>query len=322
MAILCLLTTAFSAHLKTVPILMCFDDRLGGPAAVVLSSVFENANQNTSYDVFIQIPKDFNPDVKMRIGLLEGVYGNCKINFIDMGSLFQDNPKGWVPHTAYFYTVASRFLPEIKKLVFLDGDVMVRHDLWQLFNVNIDDYYFAAVRDPIERLSYATKYLSKLAIPDFKQYVNSGVLVLNLEKIRSDGVEDKFMIWMKESFERGLFSDQDLINHVCYGKILLLPFKFNVMVNLINIFETYNQSQYAKNCSTPKDWEEARDPVVVHFAGSPKPWRNSKKTIFHEEFWNYAHKTAFYEKLKKEENERKENGKDKKERNENKKSGS
>lgn len=288
--------------LGTIHVVLCTDDALGGPVSVLLTSMFENADKDTFYHVHILIPGNFRPEVKVKIGALEEKFKNCKLDFIDMGNTFS-NFSGNFPPSSNYYILAASLFPDIKKLLYLDADIIVRHDLSQLYGTDIEGYYFAGVLDPVLSYGNNAKRIRRKIVKtrDLGQYINAGVVLLNLEKIREDRIEDEFLKFMeseKQSINKiGFFmSPQDIINHVCYGKILLLPVTFNLMINRINNSQSYEESAYAK-LTTKKYWEDAKDPTIVHFAALPKPWGNdqNRQTVYHEEWKMWLTKTAFYD---------------------------
>lgn len=295
---LCSPTRCNDTQSKVIHVDLCIDNNWGGAAAVLLISMFENAKPNTFYHIYIQVPGNFEQQVKVNISTLENKYKNCKIDFIDMGDKFQDM-SGRFPGSSYYYVLAAGLLPNVKKLLYLDADMIVRYDLSELYETNIEDYYFAAVRDSIEVVrgfEESGKQLKLLKMPDYRQYTNAGMVLMNLEKIREDKLEDKFLKWMtneKENLINGkFFGAQDIINPVCHGKILLVPFKFDAMIGF-NVFKPYEEVPYAWMYTTRKEWEDARDPTIVHFAGGGKPWVNMDESQFYKEWRNYSEKTDF-----------------------------
>ena len=66
--------------MNIVPILFTFDQSLEMPAGVCMTSLLENADTDTFYDIFIlHSPTcDFS---KSRLQELPGIYGNCKLTF-------------------------------------------------------------------------------------------------------------------------------------------------------------------------------------------------------------------------------------------------
>lgn len=104
-----------------------------------------------------------------------------------------------------------RVLPELDKVLSLDIDTIVDADISELWDIDLDDYYLAAVKELHKSVA--------------EPYINAGVMMLNLEKLR-DGTGDK-MIDALNSRPYG-FCDQDVINEHCKGHIYLLPSDYNV----------------------------------------------------------------------------------------------
>lgn len=99
-------------------------------------------------------------------------------------------------------------IPEIPdKLLYLDIDIMVGKDISILYNINIEDYEYAAVRE---------KYGSKLIRPD---YINAGMLLLNMKKIKETKLLEKARELIKT--KKLLFADQDAIFRSTTKKLIL-----------------------------------------------------------------------------------------------------
>ena len=93
------------------------------------------------------------------------------------------------------------------KLLYLDIDIMVGKDISMLYNTDIEDYEYAAVRE---------KYGSKLIRPD---YINAGMLLLNMKKIKETKLLEKARELIKT--KKLLFADQDAIFRSTTKKLLL-----------------------------------------------------------------------------------------------------
>lgn len=114
------------------------------------------------------------------------------------------------------------------KLLYLDIDMMVHDDLRKLYDINIEEVEYAAVKE---------KYGSWLIRPD---YINAGMLLLNIKKIKETKLLEKARNLIKT--KKMLFADQDAIFRSTTKK-MLLPRKFN------------EQSSFNK-----------KDTVICHFA--------------------------------------------------------
>lgn len=98
------------------------------------------------------------------------------------------------------------------KILYLDVDILFQHDVELLYNHDISDYEYAAARD---------HYGKFLIHPN---YINAGVLLLNMRKIRETGLFTKARALLRR--KKLLFADQSAIYRSTTGK-LMLPQKFN-----------------------------------------------------------------------------------------------
>lgn len=114
------------------------------------------------------------------------------------------------------YIFLRLFADEIKeipdKVLYLDADIVVYDDLKDLYNIDISDYDFAASKD----------YFGRWFI-DYR-YLNSGVLLMNLKRMRKDGTLAKCRKMCVE--QKMLLPDQTALNLMCRKK-LYLPRKYN-----------------------------------------------------------------------------------------------
>ena len=101
-------------------------------------------------------------------------------------------------------------MPE--KLLYLDIDMMIHDDISKLYNIDVSDYEYAAVKE---------KYGCWLIRPD---YINAGMLLLNMNKIEETCLLAKARERIKN--KKMLFADQDAIFWSTTKK-LILPRRFN-----------------------------------------------------------------------------------------------
>lgn len=99
-------------------------------------------------------------------------------------------------------------IPEMpEKLLYLDIDMMANDDISKLYNIDISEYEYAAVRE---------KYGSWIIRRD---YINAGMLLLNMKKIKETGLLAKARNLIKT--KKMLFADQDAIFWSTIKKLLL-----------------------------------------------------------------------------------------------------
>ena len=132
--------------------------------------------------------------------LYEEQFGNCK-----------NEGAYCTPYT--LLRLLADLIPQIPdKILYLDIDMMANKDIAELYNVDISNYEYAAVKE---------KYGSVFIWPD---YINAGMLLLNIKKIKETGLLEKARYLIKT--RKMLFADQDAIYRSTTKK-LLLPRKYN-----------------------------------------------------------------------------------------------
>ena len=101
------------------------------------------------------------------------------------------------------------------KVIYLDVDTVINNDLAELYNQDIEDYEVGVVRDVFifgQRLH--------------KTYFNSGVLLMNMKKIKQTGYLEKTRELCRT--KKMLFLDQDALNYAVTSK-KILDKKFNAI---------------------------------------------------------------------------------------------
>lgn len=161
---------------------------------------------------------------------------------------------------------------DLSKIIYLDSDVVVEMDITRLWNIDIKKYAMAVVLDRLVIGSdiQSTKKLN-IGLPlDFNRYFNSGVLFLNLIKIRLEYnmFEDCFSFLM--NYPKAPFLDQPALNYVFQKDCLFLPDEYN--------FYPY-RNDIKSNC-------------IYHFLGRDKPW-NIRKNEIDYLYWKYFKMTPW-----------------------------
>lgn len=197
-------------------------------------------------------------------------YENCSVEFYEIGNQF-DNAHLCIKHitvATYYRLMLPEILPDCDKCIYLDGDTIICNGLLELFLTQMDEKYLAGVRAYIYYDS-ADEHKNRLGIGEKSEfeYVNAGVLVMNLKQMRTDECVDKFLSLLDKNFDS---QDQDILNLVCFGKIQILPFRFNVMTK-------YNKWTWERfgNLASKEEIESGRkNPAIIHYADKIKPWND------------------------------------------------
>ena len=133
-------------------------------------------------------------------------------------------------------TLYRLFLPDmldgIKKVIWLDCDVLVSLDIKELWEIDMKGKTFAGVLDMVAMKYYDSFYRNRMdallkGIPP-DEYINAGVMVIDLERIREKvSFSDVAMKWIIDMGNLAPCTDQDAVNSIFAGDICLLDTKFN-----------------------------------------------------------------------------------------------
>ena len=137
---------------------------------------------------------------------------------VDVTELYEREFGGCPNEQAYCspYTLLRLFADIVEgmpdKLLYLDVDILFNRDITLLYNIDISGYEYAAARD------HYGKYLIN------PNYINAGVLLLNMKEIRKTGLLAKARDLIKE--KKLVFADQSAVYRSTTKK-KMLPQRFN-----------------------------------------------------------------------------------------------
>ena len=286
--------------MNTIPIILAADNNYAPYMSVLMISILKNAKSNPFLDFYLLVPDNFKEEYKNKIEKDCNFYKNKQLNFINMQNEFSQTKKmiSHITEQTYYRLRAAEILPvKYNKCIYLDVDTVVNDDISELYNIDLEDNYVAGVKGPIYHFSNNgnIKYCQKIGLPSIEQYINAGVLVLNLKRIRDNNITPTLC---EEALKNYPTVDQDVINKIFYNNIKHLHFKYNVMTKYKSIVDK-TLPEYEKICKLfgKNIFEEAINyPAIIHYVDITKPW-NNKNCIFAHYWWQHAKKSVFYNKI-------------------------
>lgn len=247
------------------------DERYAMPTCVAIISLICNIKREMKAGITILCDK-VTEDSKKKLRSI--ATENAHITLLDVDStpyrMFAENVM--ILKSA----VLKFFLPEIlkdkDKVLYLDSDILVNGDISLLFDVSVEKYYVAAAEDLGDRhMEDGQSFYGKCVGLVGPLYFNSGVLLMNLKKMREDHIIQKLVEYKENNKTR--FVDQDAFNVVLREGRRILPQKFNFMSL---VFETEKYEDVIKKyCEyNYPDMESCiNGQIVLHFASQYKPWK-------------------------------------------------
>ncbi len=178
---------------------------------------------------------------------------------------------------AYLRLFIPRLLPdEIKRVLYLDCDILVRGDLIELWNTKMVGASTAAVIDyaipQIEHPFSGVKDFRDLGISPDSPYFNSGVLLMDMTQWRQDNIAAKALKYaLKHGADLGN-CDQDALNATVSNDWLPLDYCWNVQYALFFLHDL-PENDFTRELATirPRLLREAK---IMHFSGTSKPWNH------------------------------------------------
>ena len=256
--------------MSEINVCLSCDDNYSKYAGVVIASILSNASKSDKYNFYI-LDGNITSINKQNILSLKNIK-ECNINFIKIDEKqFEIYTKikthKYVTIQTYYRLKLASLLPLVDKIIYLDCDVVINDSLKDLFETNLENNVIAGVLDA--RVKHKSKWKNS-------KYINAGMILFDLDKIRKENIEDKFFEYTKQNMENIKTGDQDIINFVLKDKIKILPDEWNVQV-----------SGFASRTSF------TNRPKIVHYIGSDKPWIFASNTFFKDLYFKYLQLTAW-----------------------------
>lgn len=192
----------------------------------------------------------------------------------------------WVTVEAWFRVKLPDLCADLDRVLYLDCDTLVCGNLNELWQINLDNKFLAAVQDVWD----VKKHIRRL---DLKQatYFNSGMILFNCKFCRENNFFDLIKSCAFSDNLKIKFCDQDVLNAVSDGKKVIVSPKYNYMNTWWRNF------YYEYEGEMEKEYIEAEQkPVIIHFTGIKSCFKGCGHPL-QNLWWEYASKTDVFDEL-------------------------
>lgn len=263
---------------EIIPIFFAVDDFYTDYLCVTLQSLIENCSQDYEYMIYVLIDELSEANKKV---ILEMERGNVKVEFASVTEKLRKiceklHMRDYYTKATYYRFFIPELFPQYDKGLYLDCDIVMTTDIAELYNVEVGDNYIAAIPEEfITDVEVFGIYSEKVLGVPRQEYINAGILVMNLAEMRRVQIKEQFAELLGKVTYR-VAQDQDYLNVICKDKTLILA-------------KTWNKTPMpmADRTITPK---------IAHYKINFKPWKFDNLP-YGELFWKYAKNTACYERL-------------------------
>lgn len=283
-------TTIFATEKNTVAVAFISDDGYVMPTCVAINSLICSKKPETVYHIHI-VCASLSEESQEIFRRFESETVHIHILRQDADRfanlhVFEEDSYCVATPAALLKFVLPELLTDYDRVLYLDGDLLVREDLTQLFHTELGDAYLAAVTDS------GTMYLRNKIRESVQHYFNSGVMLLNLAQMRKDNLTE-VLIRAKAELNDSSLMDQNVFNCVCDGRTVRLPVRYNFLpINLLRNADQWTLEQLNQLYGTryPDEYTLFTDAAIIHFASKDKPWKDD--TVAFADDWYHCYYQA------------------------------
>jgi lipopolysaccharide biosynthesis glycosyltransferase len=206
----------------------------------------------------------------------------------------------------YLRLLMPLLLPEdVGRVIYLDADMLVRHDLAQLWDEPQGEEAALAVQDiaapwidaeqMLPNIDRCRQYLAAikpvvnfraLSLPADGKYLNGGMLVANIATWRREQFPERMLAMLRDHREHILWWDQYALNIVLAGRWRAVDHRWNQGAHLF-VYPDWRHSPLDRQAFR----QLRRDPWIVHFCSPSKPWQYFCHHPYSREFFYYLDRT-------------------------------
>ncbi len=236
---------------------------------VMLCSLFKN-NIQCKFKIWLIIDFEENRDLKKLRKFVKENNHLLHVIKIDGGVL-----KGFrtVHHitTATYYRLLIPDLidPNLKRVIYLDVDIVVNKEISQLWQFPLEDVVIGAVPE------HNFERHLELGIDSKSKYFNAGVMLINLAAWREQEITSKLLTFLQENHQRLEMLEQDALNIILQNNWAELAFEWNATTLMLSADKQYNLGN-----------KDSRS-LIIHYTGFSKPWHYLNKHPRKKDYYYY-----------------------------------
>jgi lipopolysaccharide biosynthesis glycosyltransferase len=261
---------------EALPIFFAVDDGYIPFLAVALESLVAHTSKENTYDIkilFTNVKEENQKKIK------KYERENITIEFVDLNEYVSKISnklyvRDYFSQTTYYRLFIPNIYQDLKKILYLDSDIILLDDVAKLYNIDLEDNLVGAIPDgAVQSVPEFQDYVEKVVgLSTYKNYFNAGIMLMNLEALRQYRFEVKFT-YLLDTIKFKVAQDQDYLNRLCKGRVKIIDSRWNVMPGA-------------------SEKNRSKDISLIHFNLSNKPW-HLDNIPYQEHFWNFAEKTEF-----------------------------
>lgn len=264
---------------EPIVIAMAFDTLYAPHAASTIASIVRHASIEALR--FLILQADIDEETRRRV---EAVAPRAAFTWIDVAEhMFPElAERGHINRTTLFRLGLEKLAPDaVTRAIYLDADLIVCRDIAELWRADLGDAPLGAAPDSwVDSAAFAKTW----SLSPEHAYFNAGVLLIDLEAGRREGLFSAALAFQAEHGEALAYNDQDALNYIYWGRWRALDPAWNTQTT------TIMTDLDAKVLSR-------RRPGIVHFTTDLKPWLHEKWHPWAWLYWDNLARTSFLDEI-------------------------
>lgn len=270
--------------------------------SIMLTSLLCNNNNVEIYILTDGLTEENTKILSEEVDAYHGSLHICNVDpkILDEFPLSTNKELKHISKATYYRLLMADILPPtVKKVLYLDCDIIVDAPIDEFWNMDLSGKALAAVLQ-----IGSGDHAERLGIPIEYGYFNAGVNLMNLEYCREHNLSKVFMDYIQEHYEHLLYNDQDVLNGVLYDKCMhvmpqwnMLPLMYDWRLKLRGdkrngvVINDYTEEK--RNAISHR-----KNPSIIHYASKIKPWHKNSSSPVYKKYYDYAKKTIHFNNIK------------------------
>ena len=270
-----------SPNLNYISIAFCPNNYYTSLTYVSMTSILNSKDCNTYVSFYVVIPKTFEDKNIRFLNSLYYQYDCFNITFIRMDEKYEKAfVSRYITTQAYYRFSLGELIPYLNKIIYLDSDTICFKDLTNLYNLNFKG-----------KMILGQIIITNNNKKDGFYKINSGILLLNLKKMRNIKLEQKIIDIINKNY-KNQFHDQGIINIYFKKLIGIFPPQYHARP-----YSDYKEIvEYNKKSGNIYDNDQLyfawKYPAIKHFVAYSKPNYHNKKNK--EDWWYFARVSKYF----------------------------
>lgn len=267
-------------HRPIYTVMMAADDNYAQHLGVCLISLFEN-NADLKFVVYV-LSDNISISNTKRIESIFEKYGNCLIWINPDKKEFEAFQVSSYYTTATFFRLklADYLGDEVKRVLYLDPDMIVSANIRDLLDADLAGAPLAAVNDTPWQIQFASEHIGIDNSRGRGKYFNAGMMLIDVDAFKSYQVFRKAKQIITDEQYQCHFLDQDILNIIFRNTWKELPCKWNLLNGFL-------KREYMTDVRWPDIYSGIKDRAIIHFSAKEKPWSWFCMNPLKEEYFKY-----------------------------------